>query len=91
ISIVLTGKLFSDSFEKHDLAPEVLSRTIEDSATVSSVLIPWNSCGATQARVLGVATVAYLPYCFFCYLSPVINILFVLFKIKLRKRIIAAA
>ena len=60
LSIVVPGRMFSDSY-KNNLAPENLSRTIEDSGTVTSVLVPWNTCGATQSAVLGVATLTYLP------------------------------
>jgi NhaC family Na+:H+ antiporter len=63
----------------------VLSRALEDSGTVTSVLVPWNSCGATQAKVLGVATLDYLPYCFFNILSPIVNLTITAFNIKIRK------
>ena len=65
ISIILSGRLFRDLYADRGLEPRLLSRSVEDSATVCSVLIPWNTCGATQAGVLNVATVAYLPYAFF--------------------------
>ncbi len=65
--------MFKDGYEKKGLAPENLSRTLEDSGTVTSVLIPWNTCGATQSAVLGVATLSYLPYCFFNLISPIIS------------------
>ena len=84
LAIVLPGKMFSKAYEDIHLAPENLSRTLEDSGTVTSVLIPWNTCGATQSSVLGVATVAYLPFCFFNLLSPIMTIIFAYgqFKIK---------
>lgn len=85
ISIVIPGKMFAKSYRKQNLAPELLSRTLEDSATVTSVLIPWNTCGATQASILGVATVAYAPYAFFCYISPIMTLIHAAFKIKIRK------
>ncbi len=75
LSIILTGNMFADAYRKRGLQPRLLSRTAEDSATVTSVLIPWNTCGMTQSSVLGVATIAYLPYCFFNYLSPLMTIL----------------
>ena len=75
ITLVLGGKMFSQSFREHRLKPEVLSRTIEDCGTVTSVLIPWSSCGATQSSVLGVATLAYLPFAFFCWISPLMSML----------------
>ncbi len=74
ISIILTGRLFKHLYQKQGLEPRLLSRTVEDSATVTSVLVPWNSCGMTQATVLGVATFTYLPYCVFNYVSPLMSI-----------------
>ena len=75
ISIILTGNLFRDLYRRNGLAPELLSRSVEDSATVCSVLVPWNSCGMTQATVLGVSTFTYLPYCVFNLVSPLMSIL----------------
>lgn len=74
ISIILTGNLFRDLYRKRGFEPRLLSRSVEDSATVTSVLIPWNSCGMTQATVLGVATFTYLPYCIFNLVSPLMSI-----------------
>ena len=74
ISIVLTANMFQNVYEKQGYEARLLSRTCEDSATVTSVLVPWNTCGMTQSTVLGVATVAYLPYCFFNLLSPLMTI-----------------
>jgi len=85
ISIVVPGKMYSEAFKERGLKPEVLSRTLEDSGTVTSVLIPWNTGGATQARVLGVPTVDYLPYCFFNIISPVMTVIFAYFNIKIRR------
>jgi Na+:H+ antiporter, NhaC family len=70
ISIVVPGKMYADSYRKRGLKPEVLSRTLEDGGTITSVLIPWNTCGATQSKVLGVSTWTYLPYCFFNLINP---------------------
>ncbi len=75
ISIILTGDLFRDLYQKRGFEPRLLSRSVEDSATVCSVLVPWNSCGMTQATVLGVATFTYLPYCIFNLVSPLMSIL----------------
>ncbi len=75
ISIVLTADMFSSVYKKLGYEQRLLSRTIEDSATVTSVLIPWNTCGMTQATVLGVPTIVYLPYCFFNLLCPVMTII----------------
>ncbi|MBQ7222729.1 MAG: Na+/H+ antiporter NhaC [Bacteroidales bacterium] len=85
VTLILSGKMYANAFKERKLAPELLSRTLEDSGTVTSVLIPWNSCGATQSTVLGVATLTYLPFCFFCYLSPLVNMFFAWFHIKIRK------
>ena len=75
ISIVLTANMFQNVYEQQGYEPRLLSRTAEDSATVTSVLVPWNTCGMTQSTVLGVPTIAYLPYCFFNILSPVMTII----------------
>lgn len=85
LSIVVPGRMYADTFKKKDLAPENLSRTLEDSGTVTSVLIPWNTCGATQSAVLGVATLVYLPYCFFNLISPLMTILYGYLGIKIKK------
>ena len=85
LSIVVPGRMFADSYKKNKLAPENLSRTIEDSGTVTSVLIPWNTCGATQSAILGISTLSYLPFCFFNLISPIMSIIFGYFNIKIRK------
>ena len=85
LSIVVPGRMYADTFKDKELAPENLSRTLEDSGTVTSVLIPWNTCGATQSAVLGVATFDYLPFCFFNIISPFITILYGYLGIKIRK------
>jgi NhaC family Na+:H+ antiporter len=85
LAIVVPGKMFEKIYRQRGLAPENLSRTLEDSGTVTSVLIPWNTCGATQSRVLGVATMAYLPYCFFNIISPFMTILFAWLGLKIKK------
>ena len=85
LSIVVPGRMYADTFKEKGLAPENLSRTLEDSGTVTSVLIPWNTCGATQSAVLGVATFSYLPYCFFNIISPFMTILYGYLGIKIRK------
>ncbi len=85
ISIVVPGRMFRKTFEEKGLKPELLSRTLEDSGTMTSVLIPWNTCGATQSRVLGVATVDYLPYAFFNLISPLMTMFFAYLNIKIRR------
>jgi len=84
LAIVVPGKMYQDAYQKHNLHPSNLSRTLEDAGTVTSVLVPWNTCGATQAGVLGVATVVYWPFCFFCLISPLMTLLvsFIGFRIK---------
>ena len=76
VADVLPSRMFAAEFRRRGLAPEVLSRAVEDSGTVTSPLVPWNTCGAYMSGVLGVATADYLPYCFFNFLSPVLDILF---------------
>ena len=84
MSIIVPGRMFADTYTEKGLAPENLSRTLEDSGTVTSVLIPWNSCGAAQSAVLGVATLAYLPFCFFNLISPLMTIAYGYFGIKIK-------
>jgi NhaC family Na+:H+ antiporter len=81
LAILVPGRMYADVYRKRGLKPENLSRTLEDSATVTSVLVPWNTCGATQASVLGVATFVYAPYCFFNIISPIMTILYGYLKI----------
>ncbi|MCH7399066.1 Na+/H+ antiporter NhaC [Belliella sp. DSM 107340] len=81
LAILVPGRMYADIYRKRGLRPENLSRTLEDSATVTSVLIPWNTCGATQASVLGVATLTYAPYCFFNIISPFMTIMYGYFKL----------
>ncbi|WP_417603481.1 Na+/H+ antiporter NhaC [Owenweeksia hongkongensis] len=85
LAIVVPGRMYADAYRKRGLAPENLSRTLEDSGTVTSVLVPWNTCGAYQSGVLGVSTFAYLPYAVFNYLSPLMTLVFAIFDIKIRK------
>jgi NhaC family Na+:H+ antiporter len=75
--------MFREEFARRGLAPQVLSRAVEDSGTVTSVLVPWNTCGAYISGVLGVPTGSYLPFCFFNILSPILDVLygFVGFKV----------
>lgn len=75
LSIIIGGNMFRNIYRRYGLEPKLLSRTLEDSVSVTSVLIPWNSCGVTQSTVLGVSTLVYLPFCVFNYLSPVMTLL----------------
>ena len=85
MAIVVPGRMFAKVYRERRLKPELLSRTLEDTATVTSVLVPWNTCGATQSSVLGVSTWAYLPYCFFNIISPLMTITFAYLNIKIRR------
>ncbi len=85
LSIVVPGRMFADTYRERGLKPENLSRTLEDSGTVTSVLVPWNTCGATQASVLGVSTLTFLPYCFFNIISPFMTIIFAYFNIRIAR------
>ena len=82
LSLVIPGKMFAEAYKKRGLAPENLSRTLEDSGTVTSVLIPWNTCGAYQSGVLGVGVGEYFIYAIFNWLSPFMTLLYSAFKIK---------
>jgi Na+:H+ antiporter, NhaC family len=76
VAVVLPSRMFRGEFDRRGLAPQVLTRAVEDSGTVTSPLVPWNTCGAYMSGVLGVSTAAYLPYCFFNLLSPVLDVLY---------------
>ena len=83
VADVLPARMFRREFARRGLAPQVLSRAVEDSGTVTSVLVPWNTCGAYISGVLGVSTAAYFPFCFFNLLSPLLDVIygFVGFKV----------
>jgi len=76
LAIVVPGRMFAQEYRDRGLAPENLSRTLEDSGTVTSALVPWNTCGAYHAGVLGVATMSYLPFAFFNIISPLMTVLY---------------
>lgn len=86
ISIILTGNMFRNIYEKKGYENRLLSRTTEDAVTVTSPLIPWNTCGMTQATILNVSTLTYLPYCFFNIISPLMSILVAAIGYKIVKR-----
>ena len=86
ISIILTGNMFSNIYEKKGYESRLLSRTTEDAVTVTSALIPWNTCGMTQATILSVPTLTYLPYCFSNLISPLMSILVAAIGYKIVKR-----
>lgn len=74
LSIIIGGNVFKNTYRRRGLKPQSLSRTLEDSISVTSVLIPWNSCGVTQSTVLGVATIVYMPFCIFNIASPLMTL-----------------
>ena len=84
VADVLPARMFRGEFRRRGLAPEVLSRAVEDSGTVTSPLVPWNTCGAYMAGVLGVPTASYLPFCFFNLLSPVLDVVYGFLGFKVR-------
>ena len=75
IAIVVPGRMFREAYAERGVAPQLLSRTLEDAGTVTSVLIPWNTCGVAQSGVLGVGVLAFAPYCVFNYVSPLMTLL----------------
>jgi len=85
LAIVVPGKMFAKAYKDKNLAPENLSRTLEDSGTVTSVLIPWNTCGAYQSGVLGVPVFDYFIYAIFNWISPFMTLLVAAFRIKIRQ------
>jgi NhaC family Na+:H+ antiporter len=85
LAIVVPGNMYRKAFEDADLAPENLSRTLEDAGTVTSVLVPWNTCGVAQSGMLGIATWAYLPYCIFNWVSPLMTLLVAAVGFRIRK------
>ena len=86
LAIILTSSLFKDVYEKGGYENRLLSRSVEDSATVTSPLYPWSSCGMTQATILSVPTLAYLPYCFFNLISPLMSITVAAIGYKILKK-----
>ena len=85
LSIILSSSIFKETYEKNGYESRLLSRSCEDGGTVTSVLVPWNTCGMTQSTVLGVATLTYLPYCFFNLLSPLVSIIVATIGWKIKK------
>lgn len=85
MAIAIPGRMFADTYRKQGYKPELLSRTLEDAGTVTSVLVPWNTCGATQSKVLGISTWTYAPYCFFCIISPCMTVAQAYLNFKIRR------
>lgn len=88
ISVILTSNMFKDIYKQMGYESRLLSRTTEDAVTVTSVLIPWNSCGMTHATILSVPTIVYLPYCFFNYISPLMSICIAAIGYKIKKHVL---
>lgn len=86
LSLIITGNMFRNVYRRAGLEPRLLSRTIEDSVSVTSVLIPWNSCGITQSTVLGIATVVYFPFCIFNILSPCMSLVLAMTGFRIHRR-----
>ncbi|MDX9782556.1 MAG: Na+/H+ antiporter NhaC [Bacteroidales bacterium] len=87
MAILLPGKMFSETYKKMGYEPQLLSRTLEDSGTVTSPLVPWNTCGVAQSGVLGISTLAYLPYSFFNLLTPVMTLLVAATGYKIKRKL----
>jgi len=87
LALVVPGKMFQKAYKDRGLAPENLSRTLEDSGTVTSVLVPWNTCGAYQSGVLNVPVIDYFIYAIFNYLSPFMTLLYAALGIKIKQLI----
>ena len=87
LAIILTSSLFKDVYEKEGYENRLLSRSVEDSATVTSPLYPWSSCGMTQATILSVPTLTYLPYCFFNLISPLMSITIAIIGFKIFRKV----
>ena len=83
IAIVLPGRMYKMEFQRRGLDVKNLSRTLEDAGTITSPLIPWNTCGAFMSGTLGVATLAYLPFCFFNLINPVVSALYGFLNFKI--------
>ena len=86
MAIVIPGRMFKEIYKKHELHSVNLSRTIEDSGTVTSVLVPWNSCAAYHAEILAINPLMYMPFCFFNIISPFMTLLFAYGNIQIKKR-----
>ena len=84
MSIVLPGRMYREAYKEHGIAPQTLSRQIEDTGTITSPLIPWNSCGAYMSATLGIVTMAYLPFCFFNWINVIISFLYAIFGFQIK-------
>ncbi len=91
LSIIMNCSIYEEEYRERGYVPELLSRSTEDSATVTSVLVPWTACGMTQSTVLGIPTIVYLPFCFFCIISPIMSCIVGILGYKIPKPQPAAA
>tara|TARA_Y100000994_G_C15579821_1_gene396072 strand:- start:173 stop:838 length:666 start_codon:yes stop_codon:yes gene_type:complete len=85
LAIVVPGRMFKEVYEEHGLCATNLSRTIEDSGTVTSVLVPWNTCSAYHSATLGLDPITFIPFCFFNIISPFMTLLYAYLNIKIKK------
>ena len=83
LTLLIAGRMYDDTYKHYNLSARNLSRTLEDSGTVTSVLVPWNTCGAFHATVLGIGTLSYLPFCFFNLISPLMTVAYMRFNIAI--------
>jgi NhaC family Na+:H+ antiporter len=90
VAVVLPSRVFRSEFAKRGLAPRMLSRTVEDTGTVTSPLVPWNSCGAYMTGVLGVPTMEYLPFAFFNLLNPIVALVYAFTGFRIEHTVAAA-
>ena len=84
MAIVLPGRMYRELYQEKGIAPETLSREIEDTGTITSPLVPWNSCGAYMSATLGIATMAYFPYCFFNLINVIVSFAYALLGFQIR-------
>lgn len=87
LALIISGNMYRSIYRRMNLEPRLLSRTLEDSVSVTSVLVPWNTCGLAQSTVLGMSTFAYVPFCFFNYLCPLMSFVFAWTGLSIRKAV----
>lgn len=90
LSIIISGNIYRNLFKRKRMEQRLLSRTLEDGVSVTSPIIPWSSCGVTQATVLGVPTITYLPYCIFNYLTPIVSLFIVSTGFKIKQAVVSS-
>lgn len=90
LSIIISGNIYRNLFKRKRMEQRLLSRTLEDGVSVTSPIIPWSSCGVTQATVLGVPTITYLPYCIFNYLTPIVSLVIISTGFKIKQAVVSS-